>query len=536
MSENQSSRTTSPAHQSAQDSHSAQPIGEWTPAPLPGTIQQADQTDGQTDNKTEGSDISPGISSEREAELLTLIHDLNDCNDTLLSRVSQLETALEDAQHNAQSEARNAQAAQAQVKAQIQAEMAEQMSAVQASAQQTSQNAQQQVANVVAQLEASEQALQRQQLINETLQSELANAKESVNQLEHECAMGVQRHAEEAQARVKAENTVRDLRSRLQRQQRYTLQFKAALEKSLTVTARSASPQPISTKPTSFSTSAQETANDSQNPVPMPRAQRIMPWAGAVTSPFEGIDPHLENLIRGASKPTCDVVHHDLEIRSSKALEQSPSGALDPQHQLTDSNTTVEISSGKEATIGEAAAIIGEAATETSVAEDELWQDIERVIEHSAKGAETNEASETADKSALSDAEPRLNWQENASQPPVTQSSAANEPSKSAQPTPSIKSDLKSIVIDPYTVPAGQSPADEVGFTEPSPWGKPLTEKLKASAADPSAADSSAADPNLEDSAVSPVVKPLRPQRKIGSMSAVQLPTFEKAKATSFKR
>ncbi|MEL7360166.1 MAG: hypothetical protein AAFN40_27000 [Cyanobacteria bacterium J06560_6] len=527
MSENQSSRTTNPAHQSAQDSHSAQPIGEWTPAPLPGTIQQAGQIDGKTEGSDISSKISPGISSEREAELLTLIHDLNDCNDTLLSRVSQLETALEDAQHNAQSEARNAQAAQAQVKAQIQAEMAEQMSAVQASAQQTSQNAQQQVANVVAQLETSEQALQRQQLINETLQSELANAKESVNQLEHECAMGVQRHAEEAQARVKAENTVRDLRSRLQRQQRYTLQFKAALEKSLTVTARSASPQPISTKPTSFSASAQEAANDSQNPVPMPRAQRIMPWAGAVTSPFEGIDPHLENLIRGASKPTCDVVHHDLEIRSSKALEQSPSGALDPQHQLTNSNTTVEISNGKEATIGEA-------ATETSVAEDELWQDIERVIEHSAKGAETNEASktaETADKSALSDAEPRLNWQENASQPPVTQPSAANEPSKSAQPTPSIKSDLKSIVIDPYTVPAGQSPADEVGFTEPSPWGKPLTEKLKASAADPNAAD-----PNLEDSAVSPVVNPLRPQRKIGSMSAVQLPTFEKAKATSFKR
>ncbi|MEN8445283.1 MAG: hypothetical protein ABG776_09775, partial [Cyanobacteria bacterium J06555_13] len=62
MSENQSSRTTNPAHQSAQDSHSAQPIGEWTPAPLPGTIQQAGQIDGKTEGSDISSKISPGIS------------------------------------------------------------------------------------------------------------------------------------------------------------------------------------------------------------------------------------------------------------------------------------------------------------------------------------------------------------------------------------------------------------------------------------------------------------------------------------------
>ena len=61
-------------------------------------------------------------------------------------------------------------------------------------------------------------------------------------------------------------------------------------------------------------------------------------------------------------------------------------------------------------------------------------------------------------------------------------------------------------MIDPYTVPAGQTPVDEVSFTEPSPWGKPLAEKVKASRE----------TLDLEDSEVAPVADPQRPQQKIG--------------------
>ncbi len=548
----------------------------WEAVDLPGTVLDADDS-----VSVNTADTAPG--SARENELLTLIHELNECNDVLLARVSQLETAVEESHQLLKSERESARTAQATLQ--------EQASAQQASAQQISQNAQQQVANVVDQLETAEQGLQRQQLINETLLSELGNAQERVTQLEHECALSAQQHAAEAQARVKAETTIRDLRSRLQRQQRYTLQFKAALEKSLTVTARTANarvsqptlhptaqPIPSSHRPSSHrpsshpsvsepfafaSTAAQPSTSGADNAhsgVTMPKAQRIMPWAGSVTSPFEGIDPHLESLIRNAGKV------QDAQVQ-------------DPRISVSSSSASLNNSARAAASVNEGPADAPLSVID-SEAETQLWQDLERVIDHAEetpsdlsssddKSAEMSDSVSSPASDTASDAvsnssgvessadavngangAPKFNWRQAAPKSsPVTESSsragkeALGPAPTPAEASPSIQaasdieeapdekvseeraSDIPSIMIDPYTVPAGQKPAAEVGFTEPSPWGPsdylPIIDSEKTEGA--------------------PVVNPLRSQKKTGSkkinsMASVQLPTFEKAKAGSFKR
>lgn len=408
--------------------------------------------------------------SERETELLTLIHDLNECNDVLLARVSQLESALEKSQQIFRSETEKV-AEQARL---AQDKMAQQASEQQASAQQASQNAQQQIAKVIDQLETAEQALQRQQLVNETLQAELTNAQERITQLEHEGALTAQQHAAEAQARVQAETANRDLRSRLQRQQRYTLQFKAALEKSLTVTAKPTSLSSPSTvgQPTSF----QDTSS-----VSMPKAQRIIPWAEAGTaSPFEGIDPHLENLIRSAAQPT----------RESD-LRPTTSAQADAVHNEPDSQSPLPS--------------VSEPIADPE-AEAKLWQDLERVMDNATEVATTEVVTGVAVEASSLEAS-----QDVTKEKAVVAESAGKGVS-------------------------GQVADAQTGFTEPSPWDGQAIAQQTPSAEENSPKSDAALAAGGDTSAVSPVVNPLRAKKKKRSLSSIQLPTFEKAKAGSFKR
>ncbi len=438
-----------------------------------------------------------GIS--RETELLALIHDLNECNDALLSRVSQLEKDVEKAQAMSQSELERAQAA---VQA-IQARMSERISAEHASIQQVSQNAQQQVAKVVTQLETTEQALSRQQLINENLQTELDNSQERIAQLERDCALSAQKHAEEAKARVKAETTSRDLKTRLQRQQRYTLQFKAALEKSLTVSSRTASESTIAktTRPISF----KDTAS-----VVMPRAQRIMPWASATSvSPFQGIDPHLETLIRSVGQPS--------EPKIAPPI--------------------AEIAEIAEATVNEPMA---------PKAKEMPAETIEVAIEKAIETSGPNMVQA-----------PKLNWQ-TASKAAGTSSletenleaETLREPSSElpTEPQPESRPESQITPIDvekSFAAATRERLETAANFTEPSPWGKPLPqpgEEVLPAVAQAGIAQSHShydylpATEGTTDSTVAPVVNPLRTQKRIGSLASVELPTFPNAKVGSFRR
>ena len=141
---------------------------------------------------------------------VTLMQALHECNRDLLQRIAQLETALEDSQKSLQAretllEQRNVQL----------------------------QDTQEQLTRLFAKLEVSNQTVQGQEISVESLTSQLATSQTRLAAVERECASTQQRYNEQLHQLVATENVCRELRSRLHRQQRHTLQFKAALERSL---------------------------------------------------------------------------------------------------------------------------------------------------------------------------------------------------------------------------------------------------------------------------------------------------------------
>lgn len=132
---------------------------------------------------------------------------------------------------------------------------------------------QEQLARLFQTLESSHQAAQRQQILIETLSEQLQSSQERIAQLERECALTQQRYNEQSHQLLQAANTCRELRTRLHRQQRQTLQFKAALEKSLEMSSPSNAVQ----KPQPFNKSG--IANQSLH-----KGQPIQPWSAEPAS------------------------------------------------------------------------------------------------------------------------------------------------------------------------------------------------------------------------------------------------------------
>ncbi|MEM7063154.1 MAG: hypothetical protein AAF572_08315 [Cyanobacteria bacterium P01_B01_bin.77] len=383
----------------------------WQTVHFPGTL-AADQIPGSTpylqtnamDSSSTHPSISPSFdqisspepSSQRETELLDLVRDLNECNDVLLAKVSQLEESLERSQ------------------AALQAEIDHSGNLPQGD---------REIVQLVTELEQSNQALQHHQRLNKTLQTELATSRERALRLETEHTALLQQSTAHSQELLQANTNCRDLRARLQRQQRYTLQFKAALEKCLSMSAGTPNSGVANLDTSGIAAAA------------MPKTEEIRPWAS--TQGVDRLDPQLESMIRGI-----------------QAGSQPASFT----------------------------------ATETEVseiaAEDQLWHDLARVMEPKETSADFE-------------------------------------------------------LHEPATTTADEAPQ----FTEPSPWGENLSE--------PAPDDSTALSPQVNEilarvqsaqvmtaadtylpaisstqSSPSPVVNPLKPQKRIGSLAAIDLPNF----------
>ncbi|MEM6452580.1 MAG: hypothetical protein AAF703_19970 [Cyanobacteria bacterium P01_D01_bin.105] len=544
-----------------------------------GIQSSASADDEAVEAAVEASDITP---NDREHELLGLIRDLNECNDALLAKVSQLEGDLQRATAEAAADVETARAA-VQL---AQEKMSRQVAQEQASAQQVSQTAQQQVARLVGDLEQTEQALNRQQLVNENLQTELTEAQERITQLEKEGALAAQNHAEEIQARVKADAKNRDLRSRLQRQQRYTLQFKAALEKSLSVGVSSASVTQTAeqSRPVSFN---QPTA------VSMPRSQRIMPWASANhTSAFQGIDPHLEAMIRRSANPSVAESAGPQQIMSEATQSVAPQTNVSTTNAATTNATAAEwVSPEAEAELWQDLARV--MTTETASGQDESGSDKsgaesaqEQVSQNAEKHVVEAPKSEApklenvklqANQAIAKRKGPRLNWLAKMHQSQKTTSATAAQEETASEATDEDKAGKKAAqqvnlnnaaLVEALAktkrqaqadnIPADSAPAGDVTFTEPSPWGPPVETASVETASRESLDDLNLNDQNnasrsvkqpaaasadylpaiesVNPSSVSPVAKPLQAQKKIGSFASVELPTFPSAKSASFKR
>ncbi|MBW4487834.1 MAG: hypothetical protein KME12_08595 [Trichocoleus desertorum ATA4-8-CV12] len=200
-------------------------------------------------------------------EIVTIMQELQQRNGYLLNRVTQLEVVLNECQVTLE-----AQASRTQEQESILAQQSEELT-----------SADEHIARLMHELECSHQAAQRQQILVETITAQLENSQERVAQLERECALTQQRYNEQTHALMQAENICRDLRSRLHRQQRYTLQFKAALEKCLDVSSpcheahpdlAAASATPNATKaPSATKTTA------ASDPAFLPKVDSIQPWS-----------------------------------------------------------------------------------------------------------------------------------------------------------------------------------------------------------------------------------------------------------------
>lgn len=156
------------------------------------------------------------LAPSQKLELVSLIQVLRS-NNNLSEQVTQLEQALSECQAALQSFQKLEQVAQSTL-TQKQEELA---------------TAQEQVKSLSKEMESSAQIAQRQQNLIETLTTELQSSQERFAQLEWENYLTQANYTEKSEQLIQTENTCRELRTRLNRQQHYTLQLKVALEKCL---------------------------------------------------------------------------------------------------------------------------------------------------------------------------------------------------------------------------------------------------------------------------------------------------------------
>ncbi|MEO1210926.1 MAG: hypothetical protein AAFX78_15485 [Cyanobacteria bacterium J06638_20] len=263
------------------------------------------------------------------AELVSLIQELNQCNSALLDRVAHLEDALEQAQTNEGDRPTSPMAFPSSV-----------------SNAQASPSAEQ-VAQVFQELEGAHQTTQRQQILIETLTEQFNQSQQRVAHLETECASLQQRAQAQSQQLQQSEATCQDLHMRLQRQQRYTLQFKAALERCLEV-SNPAQPSSLLTQgavapgTTELNPGATTDAGAIAAfaaPPPAPRVPQIQPWSAPNAQ--RGLPTKLDTFL-GTSLPADLTPPTDLPapsaagapVASTTSINAVPSNAapLPPSH------------------------------------------------------------------------------------------------------------------------------------------------------------------------------------------------------------
>lgn len=168
------------------------------------------------DSEFKASEKVLALTPSQKLELVSLIQVLRS-NNNLSEQVTQLEQALSECQAALQSSRKLEQVAQSML-TQKQAELV---------------TAQEQVKCLSEEMESACQIAQRQQNLIETLTTELQSSQERFAQLEWENYLTQANYTEKSEQLIQTENTCRELRTRLNRQQHYTLQLKVALEKCL---------------------------------------------------------------------------------------------------------------------------------------------------------------------------------------------------------------------------------------------------------------------------------------------------------------
>ncbi|WP_315788385.1 hypothetical protein [Fischerella sp. JS2] len=203
-------------------------------------------------------------------QLLALNEELHSANNNLYEQVEGLKTALSESEAALQWQKKRSAVAEAMLNQQTQ-----ELSA-----------AQEQIQSLFQQLETALQTVQNQETAIENYKAQLEINQQRLALLERECTLIQTKYNEQSHQLLQSENSCRELRTRLMRQQRQTLQFKAALEKCLET-------PPI---PSSDSTDTHAYVNDVDNRQVrnygrthslVPNQQPIQPWSAELDASGE---------------------------------------------------------------------------------------------------------------------------------------------------------------------------------------------------------------------------------------------------------
>lgn len=196
------------------------------------------------------------------ASLVALIQDIRVSNTNLLERTIELEQSLAESGDDLLIEKARSHNAES-----ILNEKIDTLTAVQ-----------KQVHSLSKQLETAHQTVQQQQASIKNLTTQLVTSSERIAQMERECSLTQSNYNEKSHQLMQSENSSRELRSRLIRQQRYTMQLKVALEKSLDSPVGSYQSQDCN----DFSKQAESV---------FPQAQPITPWSVPTPSFTNELEP-----------------------------------------------------------------------------------------------------------------------------------------------------------------------------------------------------------------------------------------------------
>ena len=223
--------------------------------------QEPESVHWSTSNWAESENGTAPLTPAEMATLVDLIQEMRSSNNNLLERVIQLEQTLADCQNDVQlykQRSRNAESMLIQ-KSQDLADASEQ------------------VQDLSDELKTAHHAMQQQESLTENLTTQLMISQERVAQMERECALTQANYNEKFHQLIQSENSCRELRTRLIRQQRYTMQLKFALEKCLEVPNYSY--QFPANENSMWNTSNGQTVYDQQAQCLFPKAQPITPWS-----------------------------------------------------------------------------------------------------------------------------------------------------------------------------------------------------------------------------------------------------------------
>ncbi len=399
---------------------------------------------------------------EEFQKLLSLNKELQKDNDDLYNQVEELKNSLADAEKALQWQKKRSNVTESMLNQQTQ-----EISA-----------AQQQIKSLFQELETAVQSVQKQESVIESYKVQLETSQQRLAQLERECALIQANYNEQSHHLLQSENACRELRTRLMRQQRQTLQFKAALEKCLET--------PIPGNDFPDYSSCQTNENLFTNPKP------IQPWSVELDS--ESTVQGKDNFWEKFPISSTDIQEDNPENHSS--LGNSESEAVPENRETTTEDTATPENENE----------VAEPTENSSSPLPELDKHLDSVIQMFFASQNSSEPSPSPEQGEQNDAENQES-QESTVEPVAEQStqSVIEDEEEPITPTTPIVENITEQTRDYWSQIPQVSPFEFI--PTPVPQG-------------------SYSDSSSNKKSPSPVIYPQRPPKGRKSMSAVELPSF----------